>query len=352
MAYTTINKPSDYFNTVTYTGNGGTQSVTGVGFQPDWCWIKSRSNPGVYGHETYDLIRGVRNNLSTNSADAEFTIPTTGFESFDSDGFTVQLSDNYARGLNENNQLQVAWNWLASNTTASNTDGSITSTVSANTTSGFSIVSYTGTGANASVGHGLGSAPKMIIVKGRDTAVNWYVYHQAIGNQTYLNLNNTNTTGTPSSAYWNNTSPTSSVFYLGTGGDVNGSGQSKIAYCFAEKKGFSKFGSYQGTTSADGTFLYLGFKPAFLLVKGTTTAESWIMFDNQRGNQGVRSNPQDLRLLANATNAEADIDIDFLSNGVKFRTAENAVDHANTYMYMAFAEEPLVTSGKVPATAR
>jgi hypothetical protein len=127
MAYTTINKGSDYFNTVTYTGNGGTQSVTGVGFQPNWCWIKSRSNPGVYGHETYDVIRGVRNNLSTNSADAEFTIPTTGFESFDSDGFTVQLSDNYGRGINENNQLIVAWNWLAGGTASSNTDGSITS---------------------------------------------------------------------------------------------------------------------------------------------------------------------------------------------------------------------------------
>ncbi len=351
MAYTTINKGSDYFNTVTYTGNGGTQSVTGVGFQPNWCWIKSRSNPGVYGHEFYDVIRGVRNNLSPNSTDAEFTIPTTGFESFDSDGFTVQLSDNYGRGINENNQLQVAWNWLAGGTASSNTDGSITSSVSANTTSGFSIVSYTGTGANASVGHGLGSAPKMIIVKGRDTAVNWYVYHQAIGNQTYLNLNNTNTTGTPSSAYWNNTSPTSSVFYLGTGGDVNGSGQSKIAYCFAEKKGFSKFGSYTGNGNADGTFVFTGMRPSFVLAKRTNSASGWVLFDTAR----EPFNLADTSIRADDSGAENESNgaLDILSNGFKWRTTDTGVNGSgDTYIYIAFAENPLVGTNNIPATAR
>ena len=347
-----INKPSDYFNTVTYTGNGGTQSVTGVGFQPNWCWIKSRSNPGVYGHETYDVIRGVRNNLSTNSADAEFTIPTTGFESFDSDGFTVQLSDNYGRGINENNQLQVAWNWLAGGTASSNTDGSITSNVSANTTSGFSIVSYTGNGTGgATVGHGI-DTPKMIIVKNRDDTDSWEIYHASLGETKYLQFT-TAAAGTNTNR-WNDTAPTSSVFSLGTEAGVNQSGEDFIAYCFAEKKGYSKFGSYTGNGSSDGTYVHLGFKPAWLMYKQTNASgESWIMHDNKRGNQGAGANPQDLRLLANASNTEADEDIDFLSNGFKCRVSGAFQNGSgSTYIYMCFAENPLVGTNNIPATAR
>jgi len=354
MAYTTINKPSDYFNTVTYTGNGGTQSVTGVGFQPDWCWIKSRSNPGVYGHETYDVIRGVRNNLSPNSTDAAFTIPTTGFESFDSDGFTVQLSDNYARGLNENNQLQVAWNWLADNTTgSSNTDGTITSTVSANTTSGFSIVKYSGNStAGATVGHGLGAVPNVRITKRLTNADSWDVYHSGVdvtGDYT-LRLNETGakTNGNNTN---NDTAPTSSVFTLGSDAMVNGSSNDYISYCFAEKKGFSKFGSYTGNGNADGTFVYTGFKPAMVIVKVTSTTNNWNIFDNKRS----PINDIDKRLFPNLSSAEqtGTASIDFLSNGFKCRnTNDNYNASGATYIYMAFAEQPLVTTGKVPATAR
>ena len=347
MAYTTINKGSDYFNTVTYTGNGGTQSVTGVGFQPDWCWIKSRSNPGVYGHETYDVIRGVRNNLSTNSADAEFTIPTTGFESFDSDGFTVQLSDNYARGLNENNQLIVSWNWLAGGTASSNTDGTITSQVSANTTSGFSVVSYTGTGATATVGHGLGVAPKFIIYKQRNTARNWYVFTDVIDgsyDNLYLNLTDAKTDRSI-------TLPTSSVFSLSSSNEHNESSGTYIAYCFAEKKGFSKFGSYTGNGNADGTFVFTGMRPSFVLAKRTNSASGWVLFDTAR----EPFNLADTSIRADDSGAENESNgaLDILSNGFKWRTTDTGVNGSgDTYIYMAFAENPFVSSTGTPVTAR
>ena len=347
MAYTTINKGSDYFNTVTYTGNGGTQSVTGVGFQPNWCWIKSRSNPGVYSHETYDVIRGVRNNLSTNSADAEFTIPTTGFESFDSDGFTVQLSDNYARGLNENNQLIVSWNWLAGGTASSNTDGTITSQVSANTTSGFSVVSYTGTGANATVGHGLGVAPKFIIYKQRNTARNWYVFTDVIDgsyDNLYLNLTDAKTDRSI-------TLPTSSVFSLSSSNEHNESSGTYIAYCFAEKKGFSKFGSYTGNGNADGTFVFTGMRPSFVLAKRTNSASGWVLFDTAR----EPFNLADTSIRADDSGAENESNgaLDILSNGFKWRTTDTGVNGSgDTYIYMAFAENPFVSSTGTPVTAR
>jgi len=349
MAYTTINKGSDYFNTVTYTGNGGTQSVTGVGFQPNWCWIKSRSNPGVYSHETYDVIRGVRNNLSTNSADAEFTIPTTGFESFDSDGFTVQLSDNYARGLNENNQLIVSWNWLAGGTASSNTDGTITSQVSANTTSGFSVVSYTGTGATATVGHGLGVAPKFIIYKQRNTARNWYVFTDVIDgsyDNLYLNLTDAKTDRSI-------TLPTSSVFSLSSSNEHNESSGTYIAYCFAEKKGYSKFGSYTGNGSTDGPFVYTGFKPAMVITKNVSSVQGWYLLDNKRN----PSNDMGKTLFPHDSAAEFDYGVnpsnfDMLSNGFKLRQAGANNVSGQTIIYMAFAENPLVGTNNIPATAR
>ena len=349
-----INKPSDYFNTVTYTGNGGTQSVTGVGFQPNWCWIKSRSNPGVYGHETYDVIRGVRNNLSTNSADAEFTIPTTGFESFDSDGFTVQLSDNYGRGINENNQLQVAWNWLAGGTASSNTDGSITSQVSANTTSGFSIVSYTGNGTGgATVGHGI-DTPKMIIVKNRDDTDSWEIYHASLGETKYLQFT-TAAAGTNTNR-WNDTAPTSSVFSLGTEAGVNQSGENFIAYCFAEKKGFSKFGSYTGNGSAtNNSYVYTGFKPAFVLIKRTNGLGNWWLADNKR-NDVVGGNDIQRVLFPNLSNAEATDSagyFDFFSNGFRVLSSSSELGGSgDSYIYMAFAENPFVSSTGTPVTAR
>jgi hypothetical protein len=347
MAYTTIKKPSDYFNTKLYTGNGGTNAITGVGFQPDWVWIKDRG--AVEHHRVFDSVRGATKHLATSITDAEVT-HIDSLTSFDSDGFTLGADSN-SFGINENTQTKVAWNWLASNTTASNTDGSITSTVSANTTSGFSIVSYTGTGANATVGHGLGVAPKVVIVKNRDLAgSSWVVGHPDIGWGNILFLNFTDASSSSATSF-QSTAPTSSVFSIGTSGRVSGSGNNIIAYCFAEKQGYSKFGSYTGNGNADGTFVYTGFKPAFVMTKaysGTTSDAAWSIVDTKRANS---YNPQQ-RLFPNATDAESATGVfDLLSNGFKLVSSASTNNASSTnYIYMAFAEEPLV--GDNPATAR
>jgi len=343
MAYTTINKPSDYFNTVLWTGDGTTKDITGVGFQPDWVWAKKRSATGF--HALADSVRGGTKNIFSNSSGAEETNATDWILSFASDGFGVNSGGN----LNQSSVTYVAWNWLASNSTASNTDGSITSTVSANTTSGFSIVSYTGTGSNATVGHGLGVVPKIIIVKRRDGAGDWTIYNEAIGNTNFLRLNST-LVSTSQATYWNNTSPTSSVFTVGSAGDVNTSSGTHIAYCFADVKGYSKFGSYTGNGSSDGTFVYTGFKPAFVIVKRTDSANAWHLFDNKRNT----FNPNDKGLFPDTTDAEnTGNQIDFLSNGFKFYSADGGYNASGgSYIYMAFAEEPFVTSTGIPGTAR
>jgi hypothetical protein len=289
----------------------------------------------------------VTKQLASNLTNADTTI-TDALSSFDSDGFTLGVdSGNY---INFNGATYASWNWLASNTTASNTNGSITSTVSANTTSGFSIVSWSGTGANATVGHGLSSTPQMIIVKNRGAGEIWVVYNKTIGATKYLSLNS-NIASTTSSTIWNDTEPTSSVFNVGTSEQSNRSGYDMIAYCFAEKKGFSKFGSYTGNGSADGTFVYTGFKPAFVMIKRTNGANGWCMFDNKRDPE----NTVDKTLFAHLSNAESTgiFNSDFLSNGFKIRDTDadwNA--SGGSYIYMAFAENPLVGTNNIPATAR
>ena len=343
MAYTTIKKPSNYFNTKLYTGNGSTQSITGVGFQPDMVWTKVRSTTD--NHNLEDAVRGAGETLYPDLTLAEYT-DATAITSFDSDGYSIGSQGN----VNANTQTFVSWNWLASNTTASNTDGSITSTVSANTTSGFSIVSYTGTGANATIGHGLSSVPKTIIIKNRSTADSWMVYHVGAGSNAYLHLETTNGALSPSTAQFQATTPTSSFFYVGTADGTNKSSSNMIAYCFAEKKGFSKFGSYVGNLSDDGVFCYLGFKPSFLMVKDTTTAEDWFMYDNRRPSYNYNH-----YLRANTSGAEVTTDnwVDFLSNGFKLRKGQTGTNRSgDTYIYMAFAEEPLTGTNGVPCTAR
>jgi len=344
MAYTTIKKPSDYFNTVTWTGNAtDDRSITGVGFKPDWVWYKERSNVG--DHTVHDIVRGAGERLFPNDPSAE-SLDANSLQAFESDGFQIGTNAD----VNGNGETYVGWNWLADNTSgSSNTDGSITSTVSANTTSGFSIVSYTGTGANATVGHGLGSAPKMVIIKNRTTAAqNWQCYHSALGGTQGIELNNNGVAFTDSTRF-NNTDPTSSVFSIGTATDVNASSASIIAYCFAEKKGFSKIGSYVGNGNADGTFVYTGFKPAFVLIKRSDSGtNSWLLFDNKR----VGYNPDNNYLFPNLSNVESTGDlIDIVSNGFKSISTGSGVNSSGaTYIYMAFAEEPLV--GDNPATAR
>jgi hypothetical protein len=348
MAYTTINKSTDYFNTVTYTGNGtaigsGGNAITGVGFQPDWLWVKDRSI--VNSHNISDVIRGASTRVYSDLTNAEDT-NSESVNSFDADGFTV--GNNV--GVNTNTNNYVAWNWLASNTTASNTDGSITSTVSANTTSGFSIGTYTGTGADATVGHGLGVAPDMIFVKCTSTAHDWGVYHSSLGSGQALYLNLTNASS--SATGWQNTDPTSTVFSIDNAANsLNQSGQSFVFYAFASKKGYSKIGSFTGNGNADGTFIYTGFRPAFILVRASNLVTNWHLYDNKRD----PINPADIILRANANNAEAtssEFAYDFVSNGFKARSSGAEFNGSgNTFIYYAVGQS-IVGSNNVPATAR
>ena len=356
MAYTDIDKPSDYFNTKLYTGNGSTNAITGVGFQPDWVWCKNRASTKYHG--LYDSVRGTgtSKSLASNSNEAEGANANfINLTSFDSDGFTLGATSN-TNQINTSGENHVSWNWKAgtsfSNDASATGIGSIDSTGSVSTDAGFSICSYTGTGSVGTVKHGLGVTPKMILFKNRTTASNWLVYHEALGNTKNLYLDATNAEHDRSDTF-NDTSPTSSVFTVGTA-DLNTSGNSIIAYCFSDVKGYSKFSSYVGNGSSDGSYIHLGFKPSFLMYKASSiSGQSWLIHDNKRGNQGANANPQDLRLLANATNTEADVNIDFLSNGFKTRAGDAHINSSGTtYIYMAFAENPFTTSTGVPATAR
>ena len=346
MAYSTIVKPSDYFNTKLYTGNGGTQAVTGVGFQPDWVWLKKRN--GTAPHNVFDAVRGVTKTIYTNLSEAEYT-EATALTAFGTDGFTLGAYGD----TNSNSATFASWNWKAgTGQGSSNTDGSINTTyTSVNTTAGFSISSFTGTGANATFGHGLGAVPKMYILKRYDASNNWRVYHESLGNGKYITLETTEAAQT-SSGFTNNTSPTSSLISLGNLGSANPSGGSVICYAFAEKKGYSKFGSYTANGNADGTFVYTGFKPAMIIIKRSSSTEDWEIIDNKRLGYNVAN--YDLR--PNSTMAEANYTpMDLLSNGFKLRSTNASINGSGTFIYMAFAEEPLVANSGtdgVPATAR
>ena len=346
MAYTDIDKPSDYFNTNLYTGNNTETSHT-VGFQPNFTWLKVRNAVG--SHYLFDSVRGVTKYIQANSNGAEGT-DTNILKSFDSNGYTIGTSN----AVNSTGETMVGWNWKAgtsfTNDASATGIGSIDSTGSVNTDAGFSIISYTGTGSVGTVAHGLGVIPKMILFKNRTTASNWLVYHEAIGNTHNLYLDATNAKGDRSDTF-NDTSPTSSVFTVGTA-DLNTSGNSIIAYCFADVKGYSKFGSYTGNGNADGTFVYTGFKPAFLIIKRTDAVFTWSMFDNKRDIDNVTHH----RLQPNASNSEysgTEMNHDLLSNGFKLRTSDTEFNASGgTYIYMAFAENPFTTSTGIPTTAR
>ena len=347
MAYTTINKSTDNFNTVTYTGNGSTNAITGVGFQPDFTWIKRRDG-GTTSHQLFDAVRGVTKRLYSNTTDAENTNATT-LTAFGTDGFTVGSNT----GVNPNGNGVVAWNWKAGTGAGSaNTDGSINTTyTSVNTTAGFSISKYTGNGTTgATVGHGLGAIPKWIIVKRLDSATtNFQVYHSSMGAEKYIQLNTTSGQS-DSDVLWNDTAPTNQVFSLGNYSHVNYNGSPHIAYCFAEKTGYSKFGSYTGNGNADGTFVYTGFKPAFIMQKKTSGTSDWVIYDNKRDTSNVVT--QELKPNSNAAES-SNTNIDILSNGFKQRANYAYTNNSGaTYIYIAFAEAPLVGSNNVPCTAR
>ena len=329
----------DHFNTVLYTGNAtDPRSVTGVGFSPDFIWAKVRSNS--YPHFLVNSVIGANKYLNSDSSDAETT--TTGYyQSFDSDGFTVDNSG----GINGNGETFVAWNWLAgtafSNDASATSVGTIDSSGQVNTTAGFSIVSWTGIGSAGTVAHGLGATPTAIIVKNRDQADKWVVYHEgqnASPATGYLSLNESSAFGA-SSSVWNNTAPTSTVFSVGTGHSVNASSEKYIAYCFTDIEGYSKFGIYQGRANANGMFVFTGFRPAWLMIKNLDTAGSWIIFDNTR--EGGVSNIVNDHLMADTTADEGtDNDIDILSNGFKNRRSSTSFNSAHEFVYFAFAEQP------------
>ena len=347
MAYATISKPSLHFNTKIYAGNGSSNAQTGVGFQPDFFWCKSTSNGE--NHTLIDVVRGVGYGLTSNTDAVQYS--GTNFGSFDSDGFT--WSGNLGSG-NENGQTYVSWNWKAGGGQgSSNTAGSINTTyTSVNTTAGFSVSQYTGTGSNATIGHGLGVAPSMVITKQLGQSRDWAVYYRAMGAGNYMNLNGSGGE-TGSSTHWNNTDPTTTVFSVGTADQTNKSAGVYVAYCFAEIKGYSKMGVYVGNGNADGPFVYTGFKPAWIMwKKHNASNEGWMMWDNKRS----VDNPNNKYVTADGSGANSTRDtFDMLSNGFKIRTTNGDSNQSGSnYYYIAFAEEPLVANvgSSIPTTAK
>ena len=348
MAYSAITKAADYFNTLLYSGNSSVRSLTGVGFEPSWVWIKERTSTS--DHMLFDQPRGVEKYMSSNQDTIEQTSSSM-LTAFDSDGFSLGSGND----VNDNGQTYVSWNWKGNGAGSSNTDGSInTTTTSANTTSGVSISTYTGTGSAATVGHGLGVVPEMLIVKQRTGTQWWFVYHIGMGNDRQASLNTTGAESGGSSAYWNSTTPTSSVFSVGTDGATNGSGEDLVAYAFAPVKGFSKFGKYTGNGSSNGTFVYTGFSPAFVMVKRIDNTGHWIMKDNKRPGY----NPNHYYIWSDAADVEtsaSSVGMDLFSNGFKLTgNAGNTNASGGSFIYMAFAQSPLVANvdGGLPATAR
>jgi hypothetical protein len=336
LPYSSIVDGSEYFSTVLYTGNGTSQSITGVNFQPDFTWIKQRSS--TEWHILSDVIRGTDKQLFSNSTNAEQT-NSTFLTSYNTDGFTVGTST----GTNGSGSTYVAWNWKANGTAVSNTDGTITSSVSANTTAGFSVVTYTGnTTAGATIGHGLGSAPNMIIIKDRDTVDNWAVYHSSLGGGNASLFLETTTAVNASLNMWNSTAPSSLVITLGDRDEVNRA-TAHVAYCFADVEGYSKINSYTGNGSTDGPFIYTGFRPAWIMLRDSTNVQNWIVLDTARNTYNAPAS----YLLPNSSGAEGTLDpgVDVLSNGFKMRTANSGWNTSSAVMiYMAFAENPFKNS--------
>ena len=331
----TIPNGATQFAVSLWSGNNSTQSITntvnGKSFQPDLVWLKQRSPTGT-GHILEDSVRGALQYLGSESTAAESTIAGT-VTAFNSNGFSIGSQ----AGTNATGSTYVGWQWKAGGTAVTNTSGSITSSVSANPSAGFSIVTYTGTGANATVGHGLGVAPKMVIVKNRSTSTDWGVWQTALAGTEYLILNNTNAKGT-GATIWNSTVPTSSVISVGTNIAINASGNNHVAYCFSEIAGHSKFGSYTGNGSTDGPFVYLGFRPRWLLLKLSSNIDAWLVIDSSRQTYNVMG-PY---LSPNSSAAEATTSfIDFTANGFKIRgTGSSYNTSSGTIIYAAFAESP------------
>ena len=366
MAYTSIDDPSAHFQTATWSGNASTQDITNDGnsdLKPDFTWTKPRGI--AFGHKLMDSTRGIGSSgkfLFSDASNAEADIDDY-MMTFNTDGFSVGAGD---AGFNASNDTYVTWQWKAGGgTTASNTDGTITSTVQANTTAGFSIVTWTGTGSAGTIGHGLGVAPKVVIVKARTgVATSWAVFHKdgSTSDDDTLVLQTTAAKATYA-GFWNNQYPSSSVFGISNDIWLNGNTENFVAYCFAEKQGYSKFGKYTGNgdSGGNGPFVYTGFTPSFVIIKRTDAANDWIMHTYKLGTKassgsekGNVGNLNNAALRANETSVVDDWGaIDMLSNGFKIRTnAASENTSGGSYIYMAFAESPFVTSTGIPTTAR
>ena len=342
MAYSTIIKPSDHFTPELYVGTGSSRTISTLNFQPDLVWIKNRGTNDR--NSLFDAVRGAPNMLTSNTSGANDAQPSE-LTAFNTNGFTV----NNATSVNGSSANYVSWNWKANGLGSSNTDGTINSTyTSASVTSGFSIVTYTGNGtAGATVGHGLGVAPKVVWVKSLGASGDWRVYNFALGSNASLILNGN---GPANSDVWNNTDPSSTVFSISNNSDVNSSGGTYIAYCFAEKQGFSKVGKYTGNgNGTNGSFIYTGFKPTCVIYKLSSGTDNWRIIDNKR----LGYNPNNAFLFPNIVQAESNLTrFELLSNGFKLTTTDNGDNGNNqTYIYMAFGQT-LVGTNNVPANAR
>jgi hypothetical protein len=332
-----VTKPTSVFDVKLYTGNGGTQTISGLGFSPDLVWLKARNNNFVNG--LFDTVRGPSRFLVSNSTVAELVNEVDGYLSaFTSDGFTLSPGTSSSNTFNSNAGTQVAWTWDAGSSTVTNTQGSITSQVRANASAGFSVVTWTGTGTAGTIGHGLGVAPGMIIVKARSTADAWYVYHSSLGATKRIQLNETSAE-TAGTSVWNSTSPTSTVFSIGNG-NPNSSGVTYVAYVFSPVVGYANAFSFTGNGSSDGPMVWLGFRPRLILLKRTDSTSYWHMYDTARNTYNVA----DANLWANGSDAEISnsaYNFDLLSNGFKVRTSDAARNASGgTYVGFAWAESP------------
>jgi len=350
MAYTTINKSTDHVNTKLYTGNNSTNAITGVGHQPDMVWIKRRNNTS--DHQVYDAVRGAQKGIFTSTTGAEATEGSTrGLNAFNSDGFTLgaEVSD-IAGSCNANSDTYASWNWKAG-TTSGLSGGTITpSAYSINTTSKFGIYKYSGTGANATLAHGLGATPSLVMTKSLGDTSPWAVWCKGLANTEYLVLNDSAGKGTGASNMWNSTSPTDTLISFGSDGQTNGSGKTFICYVWCDVAGYCKAGSYTGNGNADGTFIYTGFKPAWIMIKRTGSAQSWVMFDNKRNPFNLTDNIL-FAHLNNAEQVDTTPNIDIVSNGWKIRHTDDSINGSETYIYMAFGQS-LVGSNNIPCSAR
>ena len=351
MAYTTIDDPTAFFETTLYTGNGGTNSISSLDFQPDWLWIKCRS--AASGSNIFDVLRGTNSlHSDTNGPDADRA--SDGFTSLDNDGFTLNGSGS-GGSVNVNNRTYAAWSWKTgtafSNDASATSVGTIDSAGSVNTTAGFSIIGYTGTGSAGTIAHGLGVKPSFILFKNRSRATNWLVYDKKNGANKFLYLNVTDAIG-DDSGHFNDTEPTTSVFSVGGADGTNYSGENLIAYCFADVKGYSKLGRYVGLNSSNGNFVYTGFRPAIIFMKRIDAAGDWRIYDDKRDGFNQKND----YLEPSTSDAESDTDSgsswDILSNGFKFYTSEAAISGSGTFIYFAIAHSPFVNSKGVPNNPR